>query len=250
MSITSERVYTTLLNLIREDARGLMLSVDEYNRLSRVVNQRIFAIKYEKFETDTDNISTLAGFKEIDVPLVLVAATTSLPANYRDMIGKPRIVNTAGSTRRCDLVSQLELDERTEDYLTKPTETYPVYTLGEFDNSGNVVLHVYPTTITGNITIDYLRDALVPYLDWYMNTTTFVLSYMGDGDVTVIPVGYTYRDGTAGDGVTPTNSISQDWEWSEDDMPLILSLFCQMLGIAIPDTFLSQVGNLEEQKNS
>jgi len=248
--ITTESVYTTLLNLIREDKRGLALSPDEYNRISRIVNERIYTKKYNEFETTTDNIDTLAGFKELDVPLVLAAGTTSLPSDYRDMIGKPRIVNNSGATRRCDLVSQIEADERAEDFLTQPTETYPIYTLGELDGADNIILHLYPTTITGNITIDYLRDAAIPFLDYVINATTLVPDFWDAGiGATLIPTGSTYRDGTPGDGVTTKVSQTVDWEFSDSDMQLILSIFMGLLGITLPDTFLTQVGNAEEIKN-
>jgi hypothetical protein len=248
--ITSERVYTSLLTLVREDVRGNAFSPDEFNRMARIVNHSIYAKKYRDFETSTDNISTLAGFKELDVPLVLVAGATSLPSDYFNIIGKPRIVNNAGLTKRCDLVSQLELDERSDDFLTQPSESYPVYTLGELDGSDNLILHVYPTTITGNVTIDYLRDANIPFLDYYINNATLVVTYMAEGASVIIPTGYTYRGGIAGDGVTAQSSTTVDWEWDEDDFYLILSLFCSMLGLALPDQLLIQVGNAEEVKNT
>ena len=148
------------------------------------------------------------------------------------------------------MVSQLELDERTEDYLTQPSETYPCYTLGELDGSDNIILHLYPTTITGNITIDYLRTPAVPYYDYYVNDTTLVYTYMDTGTAPAIALGTTYRDGSAGDGVTTYTSISEDWEWDIEDLQLILSIFIELLGITLPDPLLIEAGNQEEAKTS
>jgi hypothetical protein len=248
--IAVETVYDTLLSLIREDKRGNAISPDEFNRLSKLVNERVFQKKYAGFETSTENIGALARFKEIEVPLVLAAGSTSLPSNYREIIGKPRITDSLGMIRRCDLISQLELDERSDDYLTMPIQTYPVYTLGELDGSDNIIMHVYPATITGNVTIDYLKNPTVPYYDYYTNNTTLVVVYMDTSTVPAIASGNIYRDGTAGDGVTTFTSLSADWEWDEGDLMLILTIFAEMLGIALPDQFLVEVGNAEEVKNS
>jgi hypothetical protein len=247
--IKTEDVYKSLLTLIREDRRGLALSEDEFNRLARICNERVLNKKQEEFETDTDNIDTLARFKTLETPIVLVAGSCSLPSDYRDIIGKPRIVDSGGITRRCDLVSQLEKDERTDDYLTQPTQTYPVYTIGDSDISENLILHVYPTTITGNITIDYLRNPQIPFLDYFINDTTLVATYMvADAVAVPIPAGYTYRDKTP--GATSKDSLTKEFEWDDMDMQLILSIFCELYGIALPDNFLVQVSNAEEIKNT
>lgn len=248
--ISASTVYETLLDLIRADKRGLSLSIDEYNRMSSVINQKLFALKYKDFETTTDNIGALAGFKVLDASIALVGAECSLPALYYEMIGKPRITDSGGTVRRCDLVSQLELDERTDDNLTQPSQTYPVYTIGELDGSDNLILHVYPTTITGNVIINYLREPQTPYLDYYINDTTLVRTFLDEAEVVVIPVGSTYSDGTAGDGATPVTSDSMDWEWSDSELAEILSMFCSMLGITYPDQVLLQGGNAEEIKNA
>jgi hypothetical protein len=249
--ILSSTVYQTLVDLIRADKRGLTLSEDEYNRLSVVVNERVFAKKYKDFETSTSNIGLLAPLKVIDYPIVLGGAEASLPADYHDMIGKPRIVDDTAVTRRCDLVSQLELDERTDDFLTQPTQKRPVYTLGELDGSDNLILHVYPTTITGNITIDYLRTPNTPFLDYYMNDTTFERTYLDEDAVTPvnIPAGYTYRDGTTGGPLVTVVSNTVNWECNNDELSLILAIFASLVGISLPDELLIQAGNIEEQKS-
>jgi hypothetical protein len=146
------------------------------------------------------------------------------------------------------MVSQLEYDERYEDYLTQPSETYPVFTLGELDGSDNIIMHVYPTTITGTVTFDYLKTAATPIYDYYVNNTTLVVTYMDAGTTVTIPSGSTYRNGTAGDGATTFTSTSADWDWDDEDLELILSIFCKLIGIAMPDELTIQSGNLEEAK--
>lgn len=245
--IPVEQVYNALLTLIREDKRGLALSPDEFNRLAEIVNERVYQKKVKNFEIDSDSSETMAKFKEIDATAVLAGGIISLPADFYKLIGKPRIVNNTPETRRCDMVSQLEYDERYEDYLTQPTETYPVFTLGELDGSDNIIMHVYPTTITGTVTFDYLKTAATPVYDYYVNDTTFVVTYMDVGTSPVIPSGSTYRDDTAGDGVTTFASTSVDWDWDDEDLELILTIFCSLLGITLPDAVLLQTGKVNEE---
>lgn len=146
------------------------------------------------------------------------------------------------------MVSQLEYDERYEDYLTQPSETYPVFTLGELDGSDNIIMHVYPTSITGTVTFDYLKTAATPFYDYYVNSNTLVITYMDVGASVIIPSGSVYRDGTAGDGATTFASTSVDWDWDDEDEELILTIFCQLMGVAYPDDFLLQASNLQEAK--
>lgn len=248
--ILSSTVYSTLIDLIRADKRGLSLSEDEFNRIAIICNERLWAKKYKEFETSIDNIDTLAPFKVINYPIALGGAECSLPANYEDMISKPRVFDAGAVLRRLDLVSELELQERESDYLTKPSETYPVYTLGEVDVSDNIIMHVYPTTLAGNVYIDYLRKPVDPFLDYYVNDTTLERTYLAEGATAVnIPSGYTYRDTTTGGPAVFKNSATVDWEWGAAELPLILSIFAEIVGIQLPDAGLIQVGNVEEQKN-
>jgi hypothetical protein len=95
--------------------------------------------------------------------------------------------------------------------------------------------------------VDYLRTADIPFLDYYVNDTTLVYTYM-DADATVsVPLGCTARDGTA--GLANVDSATVNFEWDDGEFPLILSLFAQMVGLALPSEELIQVGNNEELKN-
>lgn len=238
-------VYDALIDVLRVDKRGLALSPDEFNRIARVVNQRLYERFYSKFESDTSNIDVMGGFKTIGANIPLVLGVGSLPTDYYQLIGKPR--TNAG--KAVDLVSSLELEEREDDYLTQPTTTYPCAILGDQDGSGYTQIRVFPVdaTIT-SLTLDYLRETTTPYLDYYMNDTTLVVTFMAEGASVSVPAGSTYRDGTSGGGA-PIASATVNFEWSESEQPIIIAMFCSMLGIAYPDELLLKAGNLEEQKN-
>lgn len=241
--IPVEQIYDSLLTLIREDKRGLALSPDEYNRIASLINDDLFNKEYAQYETTLKIGNTLMPFLE-GANLNIIANSITLPSDYKIMIGKPYSI-TAG--RYLDYATKLELHERVEDYLTKPTTTYPLWiNLGEA--GGYKIAMIYPATITGIISIDYLREPAVPFYDYYINDTTLVVTYMDAGTTVTIPIGCTYRDGTAGDGATTFASTSVDWEWDGDEMGVIINMLTSALGVAMPDQFLFEAGNLQEAK--
>jgi hypothetical protein len=238
-------VYNALVDILRADGRGLAISPDEFTRIARLVNQQLYDKFYAEFEKNTANIDVLAGFKTIGASVALVAGVGSLPSDYRELIGKP-LTNTG---KYVDLVSSLELAEREDDYLTQPTTDYPCAILGDTDGSGDIQIRVFPVdaTIT-SVTVDYLRETSTPYLDWYVNNTTQVVTFMAADTAVSVPSGSTYRDGTAGGGAA-INSLTENFEWGDAEFPLIISMFCTHLGVAYPDTMLYQAGQVGEQKN-
>lgn len=244
--ILCSTVYETLLKILRADKRGRQLSPEEFSSIARIVNERVYS-KYKKtFESDIDVTDALAGFKVINHEIALASGVGSLPSNYKRIIGKPRTLDS-GTTHRVEIVSTLEMDERLDDYLTQPSTTYPCATLGGLDGSDNIQIRLEPTTIT-TVWIDYLKNPTAPYLDYYTNDTTLVMTFMAEGASVSVPAGSTYRDGTAGGGAA-IPSATVDFMWSDDELPLMIAMFCQIMGVAIPDQFLTEVGNLDEKKN-
>jgi hypothetical protein len=248
--IYSYVVYDTLIDLIRTDKRGLSLSIEEFNRLARVVNERVYSKYYEEFEGDTSSIDSMGGFKQLRQSVSLASGIGILPSDYWEMIGKGRYVDSSAVTRYIDLVTTLERAEREDDYLTMPTTTHPVMEIGDLDGSDNLQIRVYPSTLTtvpaNTIYIDYLRTADIPFLDFYTNDTTLVHTYMAAGVNVNVPVGYTYRDGSAGAAVKASQTVN--WEWSDSDFNLILAIFCQLIGITLPDQLLVETGTINEKK--
>ena len=243
MAIAVENVYNSLLTLIREDKRGNALSPDEYNRVANIVNERLFQKYYSEYEKTLDISDALSPFIKLAYP-VLAGNVLTMPTDYKIVIGKLRSI-TLGTY--LDYVTRLELDERQADYLTAASNTYPVWTYGG-ETGGVKFAYVYPATMTGFIVLNYLSIPTTPFYDYYVNDTTAVITYMDVSANVIIPSGSTYRDGTAGDGVTSFPSTSVDWMWNSDELQKIVVLFKEILGIAFPDQFLTETSNMEETK--
>jgi len=235
-----------VLDLVRKDKRGRSLDIDEFNRVAKIANARLYAHYYNQFETSNDVSNALAKFKVTNYEVSLTAGVGTLPANYYDLIGAPRYTD-GSDTREVDVVTNIEYTKRQSDYLTRPTTTHPIMMLAGVSGTQTQV-YVLPVTVS-SIRVDYLKEASTPFLDYYVNDTTLEYTYIDAGSTPTVPTGSTYRDGSVGSYAVPT-ALTVNFDWDSGDVPLLLSYFVQILGLQLGDEMLIQVGNAEELKNS
>jgi hypothetical protein len=179
------------------------------------------------------------SFKVIGYPATPIALDVNgvgaLPANFYTMAGDPYYFHPTAGRRRIDLITSLENNQREMDFLTKGSALYPTCFLAYGATSDDMSVYVTPTTCTP-IYVDYLRKVDVPYLDYYVNDTTLAITYMAAGATVAVPLGSTARDGTA--GAANVVSITVNWEWHEHDIPQIVNLILEAIGIQLPDELL------------
>ena len=113
-------------------------------------------------------------------------------------------------------------------------------------------INVYPTTIP-SVNVSYLIKPATPFLDYYVNDTTYVITYLDKRQKLVnFAAGNTYRDGTAGDGIIDIDSITEDWQWDEDMLPQIVYMMLQKMGINLENMTVAQLAtqlNAKEEAN-
>ncbi|MBN2843571.1 MAG: hypothetical protein JXM68_10795 [Sedimentisphaerales bacterium] len=120
--------------------------------------------------------------------------------------------------------------------LTEPTFAY-------FKLYDRKRINVYPTTIP-TIYVNYIIRPVTPYLDYYVNDTTYEIVYLDKRqELPNFAVGYTYRDGTAGDGATDLESITENWEWDQDLLPQIVYMILQKMGINLENMGVAQIAS-------
>jgi len=243
--MTSEAFYNTLLTYIRKDTRGKSLTQDEFNELIPVVNYELFNSLYKRWELDQGVTDALAPFKVFNTSLAIATSKGDLSAltySYAHLIGKPRY----STNITIDVVTALEYAERFNDALTKPSATYPVCFVATDQATDKITLYVYPTMTP--VLIDYLRVPTDPFLDYYINDTTYVVTYLDEAATAIaLPAGSTYRDGTAGPD-TIAASATIDIEFDDEHEGELLNLFLSKLGIQLRDEMVIQYSNLEQQK--
>ena len=244
--IYSYSVYEILLDVIRKDKRGRSLSPEEYNNIAPLVNDSVFSKYYSKFEESPESSNTMGAFRVMADSIPIVAGIGTLPADYYAMSGSPYYTDAGGTVRYLDLVSDAEYAWRQQDYLTQASLTYPVYRLGTASSAGDMQIYVTPATGITPIVIDYIRVPNVPFLDYYVNDTTLLYTWMGEGVVVAVPSGSTARDETA--GAANVASLTVNWEFENEDLPLIINLFLKYMGINLPSPELFEGGTVLEDK--
>jgi len=241
--IPVSEVYDTLLSYVRKDKRGLSFSPDDFNNAVVQVNQRIFRLNYANFEASKLSMDEMDSFKVVSYSIALDGnGIGSLPSNYYHLVGDPWYIHATLGRRKVDLITSLEHGNREMDYLTKASVIYPTCFMGYGATSEDMSVYVNPSTCTP-IYIDYLRKVDTPFLDYYMNDTTLEITYLDiapAGNI-AIGAGYTARNGTVG----PANltSTTVNFEWHEHDLPQIVNLLLEAVGISLPDELLVQVSN-------
>jgi hypothetical protein len=109
-----------------------------------------------------------------------------------------------------------------------------------------MTIHVTPNAGINPIYLDYIRTVNTPYLDYTLDTTTLDYSWMAEGVNVTVPVGSIARNGSGAGVIVPSDTIN--FEWTNDDIDLIINLFLQELGIQLPDPTLYEGGTLQETK--
>ena len=250
-----EDVYTLLLDELRKDVRGKALSVDEFNLIAKQVNLELFEDYYKEFEKNIESSDTLAKFKVFDAQVVITADTNNvaavgvLPQDYYHIIGKPRKY-TGAITAWIDVVSTYEHAGREDDYLTKATTTHPTCMIGGVEGTVPEYkrIRVHPYNIGSPIYIDYLKVPATPFLDYYENDSELTYTYLDEGLTVSVPLGYTYRDGTAGGAAVSVYSYTINFDWDDEDLSLLMAKFFKVMGVKIPDEILLQAGMMNESK--
>ncbi len=183
---TNEGLYKSVLDILRKDIRGEAVSVAEFNALLPVVSHEYFSQQYAKFQQTQKITDSLAPFIKT-ATITLTSGVGYLPRDYMHMIGKP-----LAGTARVDMVSRLEYDERSVDYITQPTTTYPVAVIGTASYSsyiGTYSTYTPELAIFGYTTIAGVSRPTILFDSGY--------NYLNDGDLITISGGRNSADALA-----------------------------------------------------
>ena len=244
--ILSSVIYETLLDSVRKDKRGRSISVEEYNSLAPIVNESVFSHYYKEFESSPESSSKMGDFRVIGESVAIAGGVGTLPVSFYSLSGKPYYTDASGVIRWLDLVSDMEHAWRQGDYLTQGSLAYPTFRLGTATVGGAKQIYVTPTAGINPIVVDYIRVANTPKLDYFISDSTLLYVWGTAGENMNVPAGSTSMSGVAGAAVVASQTVN--WEFDNDDLPLIISLFMQIMGIQMPDEALWQGGTTLREK--
>ena len=225
MAINIDSVYKSVLVILEQEKRGV-LTPTEFNKIATQAQQEIFTQYFDELNQLLRMPQTSLAYADrmalLDEKISLFKREESLPLTS----GKatlPTQVQELGSVvyndREVQRIQKHELYTTNQSPLTAPTEYYPVYIYE------NKVVTIYPTTVTGEVEVNYLK---------YPNDPKW---------------GFTI-DPNLGNYVY--NSISSvDFELHQSDQPLLIDKVLGYAGVMTKDQLsLSMAAQKEQQINA
>lgn len=237
--MTVSYIYDLILATMKKDVRGNILSPADYNLYLENKNEELFNLELKVFEENSDSTDALEQLKTKDAGIV--SMPHDLPVNY----GKATAlwyIDIDLNEIKADEVTELEYQNRKNNYITKPTAKHPVYRIREGK--------IYPDPATSDTwDFEYIRYPLTPYLDFYYDVNGNFVP-LDAGEVHVWTTGETDSNGdvrTFGD--PDYNSLTVEFEWKNREILSIFNMVLALVGVSINKQELSQYGMFNEQKS-
>lgn len=225
MAINIDQVYKSVLVILEQQKRGVLTPV-EFNKIATQAQQEVFTQYFDELNqmlrmpqtslAYADRMALLdekiSLFKRGE-PLTLTNGTATLPDQVQEL------GSVVYNDREVQRIQKYELYTTNQSPLTAPTEYYPVYIYE------NKVVTIYPTTVTGNIDVNYLKYPSDPKWGFTIDPN------LGN---------YVY------------NSInSVNFELHQSDQPLLIDKILGYAGVMTKDQLsLSMASQKEQQINA
>jgi hypothetical protein len=239
-------IRNTVLSIVSKDNRGYV-TPEEFNLFSRQAQLEIFTMyMYDIANAVNKQNARLfnGGYSNVPQQLeevldrfliddVLAYDAINLkfyaPGDNPSQPTEPKpykvIKLTYDDQYEIEKVNHMKIMNLRNSNIVSPTEEYPVYTLNEHGTSGLSGIQIYPTTITSNVIITYLR---------YPRDPKWTYSTLSGGEPFF----------------NPSQSDFQDFELPIADSPRLVTRICQMAGVSIREAEVVQLMSAEEQMDA
>jgi hypothetical protein len=231
--------------LTKKEQRGNIINGEDFNTFLRISQAEHFDSEKRKAEATSDIIDSLSAFIVTYTGATTggtgLIAKSSLASPYAKLLSAQRL-NTTDFVR-CDIVSQLELEERLSNSLTVGTNKHPIVSI-EDDNFR------FSPSANKNIKIIYYKQPTDPVLDWYIDVNDNIV-YLAAAEVHTWVTGETDSVGTEHTtGETDYTSLTTELEWSDNsDRITIAYRMLSKMGITIPNNMALEFGVSETMKS-
>jgi hypothetical protein len=232
-------VRNTVLSIISKDNRGYITPA-EFNSFARQAQLELFDQYFYDYSNNlnktnarlnnsgysdiTGRLSEVIDRFVIDATLVYDGVSGKFYVPGDNIVSDPkpyRIMRLAyNNNKEIEKVSQSKVLNLISSNLTTPNIYYPVYTLNDY-NSGDASIKVYPTSITSNVSMLYVRHPFDPKWTW--------LSLTGGEPV-----------------FNQSASDYQDFELPLSDAPRLVVKILQYSGVSIREADVVQLMASEE----
>lgn len=233
-----------VFRLLKRERNGSTVSPADLNRFLALAHAEEVATMKSLMELNQEVTDSMRTFINVEYKSATsnYVSLSSLSGTYLKLLGAQRKNGTRYED--CDVVTQLELQDREYNSITAPTVDYPICYV-----SGNAI-YFKPTPEIGanGVRISYLRQPTVPRVDAYINIQGEIV-WLGVNDTvadTLIDTNFlSYGwDGTALTIVNNTyTSNTVEFEWPDEvNRVNILKRVLVMCGVTVPDDLAIQYG--------
>jgi len=229
--------------LTKKEQRGNIISGEDFNTFIRIANSEHFDSEKRKADVTSDIVDSLRSFLSTYTGSATngtVVISSSL-TNYGKLLSAQRIY-TGSDYVRCDIVTQLEKEERLSNSLTVATDRYPIASVEGLN------INFLPAA-TKNVKIVYYKKPADPYLDWYWDVDDNI-NYMDvtpTGDHTLTS-GQTYSDGTTNLVTKTSKTVELEWADNSDRIAIAYRVLLKV-GVTIPNNLAVELGASEVMKS-
>jgi hypothetical protein len=226
MAINVDSVYKAVLVVMEQEKRGV-LTPAEFNKIATQAQQEIFTKYFDDLNQLLRTPQTSLAYADrmalLDEKIAIFKTTQSVPlVSGAYTIPSTSLVQELGlvvyGNRETQRIQANEVYTTNESPLTAPSAQYPVYT---YENS---VIQMYPTTLTGNITLKYLRFPVD--VKWGFTLNASLGNYI-----------YSEID-------------SVNFEIHKSDQPVIVNKILEYAGVMSKDQFVMSLGQQHTQQTN
>ena len=236
-----------VFRLLKRERNGSTVSPADLNRFLALAHAEEVATMKSLMELNQEVTDSMRTFINIENKAVSenYVLLSSLSGTYLKLLGAQR--KNGVRYEDCDVVTQLELQDREYNSITAPTVDYPVcYIAGS-------AIYFNPTPESGanGVRISYLRQPVVPQVDAYINTQGEIV-WLGVNDTVIsslIEANFLLYgwDGTplplTDDSPDFYTSTTVEFEWPDEvNRVNILKRVLVMCGVTVPDDLAIQYG--------
>jgi len=226
MAISVDNVYKAVLVVMEQEKRGVLTPI-EFNKIATQVQQEIFTKYFDDLNQllrlPQTNLAYADRLGLLDEKIAIFKTTETVAlATGKYTIPAHNKLQELGlviySNREAQRIQANEVYTTNQSPLTAPSAQYPVYTY-----EGNVI-QMYPTTLTGSISIKYLRSPVD--VKWGFTLNTNLGNYI-----------YSALD-------------SQDFEIHSSDQPVVINKILEYAGVMSKDQFVMSLGQQHTQQEN
>lgn len=235
-----------VFRLLKRERNGSTVSPADLNRFLALAHAEEVATMKSLMELNQEVTDSMRTFINVEYK----AATSNyvllseLSGTYLKLLGAQR--KNSARYEDCDVVTQLELQDREYNSVTAPTVNYPIcYMAG-----GTIYFNPAPEAGANGVRISYLRQPVVPQVDAYINLQGEIV-WLGVNDTVIsslIDANFLLYgwDGTAlpltDDSTDFYTSTTVEFEWPDEvNRVNILKRVLVLCGVTVPDQLAIEI---------